>query len=114
MAVADDLRQLGQLDVAYLTSRLEGGANATSAITFRGRLRQALDGNWVFNTFVGQNGVIGINLGQMSEVNWSSEDTPAGGLQISITHFVIPPGSGSVAVIERIVLASVIPQDLAE
>jgi hypothetical protein len=60
MALADDLNRLAAQDVVYLMRSFAGG----STEVFRGRLRQALNGNWVFNAFAGQNGVVGFDLGQ--------------------------------------------------
>jgi hypothetical protein len=116
MAVPDDLRQLAQEDVVYLT-RFLVGVNSGSTAIYRGRLHQALSGNWVLNTSTGQNGVIGIDLGQPGG-NWSSADTPVGGLQITISYLLIPQGpvpvGGSPALNEMITLMSVIPADLAD
>jgi hypothetical protein len=112
MALADDLNQLAQQDVAYLTRTLTGGTTSSSII-FRGRLHQSLNGNWVFNTSVGQNGVIGIDLGPMAG-GWSSYDTPAGGLQVVIPNVIISGTATQEPVVEQITLTNVIPQDLAD
>jgi hypothetical protein len=117
MALPDDLNRFAQFDVAYLTlgiGRLGVEVQTSSTIVFRGRLHQALSGNWVFNTSTGQNGVAGIILGTPGG-NWTSVETPAGGLQITITNALVnlaglPGGGGGVA--ETITLMSVIPADL--
>ena len=118
MALPDDLNRFAQLDVAYLTIAISPLATEipASTIIFRGRLHQALSGNWVFNTSTGQNGVAGIILGTPGG-NWTSVETPAGGLQITITNALVnlaglPGGGGGVA--ETITLMSVIPADLAD
>jgi hypothetical protein len=93
MAVVDDLRKLAAEDVVYLTYRMlytvgapipavPSGAILTPTFVYRGRLRQALDGNWVFITSTGQNGVIAIMLGPAAD-SWSSMETPASGLQVT-------------------------------
>jgi hypothetical protein len=89
MALPDDLNQLAQQDVVYLTW-VVGPAPTT---IFRGRLHQALSGNWVFNTSTGQNGVAGMVLGPLA-ANWSSVNTPAGGLQVTINNDVDLAGFG--------------------
>ena len=128
MAVVDDLGQLAQQDVAYLTRFLEGqgeGSGAGSAVIFRGRLHQALDGSWIFNTSIGQNGVAGINLG-VQEDSWSSSENPQEGLRIFISNPIISPFLLTIpeptlagtqilfqGLSEVITLQSVIPDDLA-
>jgi hypothetical protein len=116
MALPDDLNRFAQLDVAYLTIAISPLATEipASTIIFRGRLHQALSGNWVFNTSTGQNGVAGINLGAPGD-NWASAETPAGGLQITIVNTLVQLG-GLIGggVVEKITLTSVIPADLAD
>ncbi len=118
MAVTDDLNRLAAQDVVYLTkmSILPAGlAPSSSGIAgatevFRGRLRQALNGDWVFNASAGQNGVVGFMLGTTGQNSWSSSETPATGLQITITF-----GPGMAGTMnEVIVLTSVIPTDFAD
>jgi hypothetical protein len=112
MAIPDDLSQLAQQDVVYLTQTLESAAptvGSGSITVFRGRLHQALSGNWVFNTATGQNGVIGIVLGVPGN-NWSSTETPAAGLQITITNTI----NQQAALYEVLTLMNVIPADLAD
>ena len=117
MALDDDLRRLAAEDVLYLSlSALtsSGGpfpepsaSDAVSAtVVYRGRLRQALNGNWVFNTSTGTNGVAGILLGPSATDNsWASSESPASGLQLTI---MVPPATQAV-----IVIGTVIPTDLA-
>jgi hypothetical protein len=114
MALLDDLNHLAQQDVVYLTKMLTGAFPGSTTI-YRGRLHQALSGNWVFNTSTGQNGVAGINLGA-AEGNWASDETPAGGIKITISYMIagaVPP-QVEFAVLETITLMSVIPADLAD
>ena len=76
MAVLDDLRQLTQENVIYLTRILQGqglGGENGSSFIFRRRLHQALDSTWIFNTYVGSNGIAGINLGQQQD-GWQSSE----------------------------------------
>ena len=125
MAVIDDLNRLAALEVVYLTRQVLVPAGATSpAITgttevFRGRLRQALSGDWVFNTSTGQNGVAGIVLGPVAAA-WASSESPAAGLQVTITTTLNTAGLGTAAAIgqtpinEVVVLTTVIPADLAD
>jgi hypothetical protein len=55
MALTDDLNRLAAQDVVYLTRRFSGLSGNSglpiggSTEVFRGRLRQALNGDWVFN-----------------------------------------------------------------
>ena len=109
MALPDDLNRLAQQDVAYLTTGLSG-VHPGSTTIYRGRLHQALSGNWIFNTSTGQNGAAGINLGVPTD-NWSSDDTPAGGLSITIVNTILFPPT---RVTETIMLMNVIPADLAD
>jgi hypothetical protein len=109
MALPDDLNKLAAQDVVYLTRRIMG-LGLTEV--FRGRLRQALSGNWVFNASTGQNGVVGFVLGNVGQNLWNSAETPAGGIQIVIT-FQLAPVAG-VTIIEVINLTSVIPTDFTD
>ena len=112
MAVIDDLNRLAAQDVVYLSrsysaaTPLPGEFNATQV--FRGRLRQALDGNWVFNAFTGQNGVVGFNLGPIMQY-WSSGESPAGGIEVTINGPVIQN-----VLNELITLTTLIPSDFSE
>jgi hypothetical protein len=108
--------QLAQQDVVYLTQVLSSSGTGSSTTIFRGRLHQALSGNWVFNTSTGQNGVAGIDLGQPT-ANWTSSNTPVGGLLITITNPLasqVQTAGGLVDFAESITLTSVIPADLAD
>ena len=117
MAVVDDLRRLAAEDVVYLTRLLvnpyaEVGAGATEVL--RGRVRQALSGNWVFNAFAGQNGTVGIELGSVQN-SWSSAESPAAGIQVRIPYTVINfvgPGV-QIELTELVGLTTVIPEDFA-
>jgi hypothetical protein len=108
MAVSDDLRRLAAEDVVYL-SRITGSGPSE---VFRGRLRQALDGSWVFNASMGQNGVVGFNLGQAGSP-WSSFESPATGVQVSISYNVYSP-PGFMPLLENIFLTTVIPAAFSE
>jgi len=77
---------------------------------FRGRLRQALNGDWVFNASTGQNGVVGFLLGGVG--NWSSSESPATGLQITMTFLVLQPVGPVLN--EVIVLTTVILSEFTE
>src|SRR5437660_2525951 len=120
MALTDDLNKLAAQDVVYLTrtsTLIVPGLGAGPAVTgstevFRGRMRQALNGNWVFNASTGQNGVVGFDLGhhpgRMS--SWSSSESPTTGIQVFISHEG-PPG---VPFSTIIVVSTVIPSDFTE
>jgi hypothetical protein len=66
MALPDDLNELAQQEVVYLTRYIAGTGQGSTTI-FRGRLHQALSSNWVFNTSIGHNGVVGIDLNQLGQ-----------------------------------------------
>jgi hypothetical protein len=102
MAVTDDLEQLAQQDVVYLT---RSGFGPT--VVYRGRLHQALSGDWVFNTSVGQNGVVGILLGGV-DGSWSSNESPQAGQMVQILY---PTPVGPTEILS---LLSVIPVDLTD
>jgi len=110
MPVSDDLNRLAAEDVVYLTrSILLGGGGPTEV--FRGRLRQALNGNWVFNASTGQNGVVGFDLGHPGGMSsWSSSESPTTGVEVFISHEA-PPG---VPFSTIIVVSTVIPSDFTE
>jgi hypothetical protein len=110
MALSDDLNRLAAQDIVYLTNSVPGGASEV----YRGRLRQALSGNWVFNTSTGQNGVVGFDLGQVGGM-WSSSESPATGIQVSIPYMGPPQGPGMGPMpISNILLTTLIPQDFAD
>ena len=110
MAVADDLNRLAAQDIVYLSRYFMAvGVNAPSGASsakevFRGRLRQALNGNWIFNAFTGQNGVVGFNLGQL-QPTWGSFESPGSGIQVNINN---------PALNENITLTTLIPSDFSE
>lgn len=110
MALSDDLNQLALQEVVYLT-RILSGQGVTSTTIFRGRLHQALSGNWVFNTSTGQNGVAGINLGQPT-TTWSSTNNPKTGLQVTLSNQILPIAVTQLN--EFIAITNVIPEDLAD
>ena len=110
MAVSDDLNRLAAQDVVYLMRNTFGGGIASAREVFRGRLRQSLDGEWIFTTFMGQNGVVGFILGG-TNANWASSESPAGGIQVVISTVVLP---GNPGLIETIILMSVIPAQFTE
>jgi hypothetical protein len=122
MAVFDDLRRLAELDVVYLTKVIKGNTQGSTTI-FRGRLREALNGSWIFNTGINQNGVAGIDLGVQQD-SWLSSETPSQGLIVSINipiiiPLVVPiPNVGDIVLqvnfSEEIELRSVIPDNLAD
>jgi hypothetical protein len=114
MALNDDLNRLAAQDVVYLSRSLVNGPSEV----FRGRLRQALNGNWVFNTSTGQNGVVGFDLGPSGggAGAWGSDETPATGLRVSISYVAPPPPGivGGPIFTENISLTTLIPQDFAD
>jgi hypothetical protein len=123
MALTDDLTKLAAQDVVYLTRTFSpgelglNGATPGSTEVFRGRLRQALDGKWVFNASTGQNGVVGFMLGSAIQNSWNSSESPASGLQVTITFnvfVVFVPGQQPQAMTEVIVLTTLIPTDFAD
>jgi hypothetical protein len=126
MATSDEMRRLAEHDVIYLSRRVTGGAmggmmgvpGKTEVI--QGRLRQALTGDWVFNVS-GQNGVVGLVLGQESGWGWS--ETPAEGIRLQINSFIIPPTpivdptnmtTAFVQMSEEILLTTAIPSEFTE
>jgi hypothetical protein len=87
-----------------------------STEVFRGRLRQALTGGvWVFNTSTGQNGVLGFTLGGI-DGTWSSSESPAAGLQVTITRPLLPASAlpAPTTFNEVIVLTTLIPAVFAD
>jgi hypothetical protein len=88
MAVRDDMVRLAALDVVYLQRYVAGSEGSVVIEWFRGRLRQALDGTWVFNTFAGHNGVVGIELGLVG-TNWTSDESPDVGIQVDIIYTIM-------------------------
>jgi hypothetical protein len=125
MAVADDLRSLATEDVVYLTKQIgfPYGAAQPQLEVFKGRLRQTAQGEWVFTSFTGQSGVVGLILGP-AQGDWSSSQPPGQGIEVLIpvvaVHF--PPlasDDGTVTINvppirQWITLTTVIPSDFAE
>jgi hypothetical protein len=109
MAVSDDLNRLAAQDVVYLRRYMAGGV----AEVFRGRLRQALNGEWVFNAFTGQNGVVGFILGLPQSQTWTSSESPSSGIQVTISLPVYSAPNLS-PLVEYIVLTTVIPPEFTE
>jgi hypothetical protein len=125
VAVFDDLKAMSDEDVVYLARTLHspsgtGGMPVVSGSTqvYRGRLRQAGNGAWVFNTFDGNNGVVGVALGQI-DGSWSSAQTPTSGATVTIERVIytymdmnnpMPPGE----LRETIVLSEVIPSEFVQ
>ena len=112
MALTDDLNKLAAQDVVYITRRVGGG----SAEVFRGRVRQALSGNWVFNASTGQNGVVGFILGFPNQ-NWNSGESPSTGLQVTISQQVFAvfiPNQQQQTLNEFIILTTLIPTDFTD
>ena len=120
MALTDDLHKLAAQDVVYLTrtfSQPDRGPSGPTQV-FRGRLREALNGEWVFNASTGQNGVVGFMLGSADPLTWRSDESPATGLQVTIT-FMLTGGMGPMGPMqgtfnELIVLTTLIPTDFAD
>lgn len=106
MALNDDLSRLAAQDVVYLTRCI---LSDSLKEVFRGRLRQALNGNWVYNASTGQNGAVGFDLGPTGG-SWSSSESPSTGIQISISY----PAGQVPATGETILLTTVIPSDFAD
>jgi hypothetical protein len=119
MAVSDDLNKLAALDVVYLTRTLSGSGGGmpvsqASTQVFRGRLRQALNGDWVFNASTGQNGVVGFVLGGVNP-SWTSSESPSAGIQVTMMFQMIQPGPALPLILnEVIVVTSLIPPDFTE
>lgn len=81
LSLTDDLNRLAAQDVVYLTRTLSAMPTQTHASTevFAGRLRQALNGDWVFNASTSQNGVVGFMLGGVNQNSWTSAESSASG-----------------------------------
>jgi hypothetical protein len=118
LALTDDLNRLAAQDVVYLTRTFSAMPTQTHGSTevFAGRLRQALNGDWVFNASTGQNGVVGFMLGGVNQNSWTSAESSASGLQVTATINAVVGIAGAVlqTLAEVIVLTNVIPTDFAE
>jgi hypothetical protein len=119
VALTDDLNKLAAQDVVYLTRTFApmgggpGGRGSTEVL--RGRLRQALNGDWVFNASTGQNGAVGFVLGSTGQGSWNSSESPASGLQVTITFNVFGVMVPTLQTLtEVIVLTTLIPTDFAD
>src|SRR5262249_34150717 len=115
----DDLNRLAAQNVVYLARAYlaQGPGVNTKSLTevWRGRLRQILSGNWIFNAFTGGNGVVGFDLGAVAAGGWTSTETPVGGLQVTISTLIYPiPTANGAALTETITLTTLIPADFAE
>jgi hypothetical protein len=117
MAVLDDVKSLAAEDVVYLSRSFRDAMQGSSSIeVYRGRLRQALDGNWVFNASVGQNGILGYVLGVV-DGSWQSSESPAGGLRVDITRQAFSIAVGPMPpqfITELLTVSSVIPAEFAD
>jgi hypothetical protein len=117
MALTDDLNRLAAQDVIYLTRTFSSQSDQPRGSTevLRGRLRQALNGDWVFNASTGQNGAVGFVLGNTNQGSWNSSESPASGLQVTVTLTVFSVMLGTLQVLtEVIVLTNVIPTDFTD
>jgi hypothetical protein len=93
MAVLDDAQQLATENVVYLTRKLSSvpPAGPGTVEVFRGRLRQASDGEWVFSAYTGQNGFVGLVLGAI-DGRWSSgQQVPSGGTVVTVQSLIYNP-----------------------
>lgn len=102
MTVNDDLGRLAAEPVVYLTYTPVAPASGGSTLTvvYRGRLRQAVSGDWVFTTSTGANGVAGILLG-LGLPSWTSSATPGSGVQVDASN----PSA-------QVIIGTVVPTDL--
>jgi hypothetical protein len=82
VAVGDDRNRLAAQDVVFLTRALSAAASESRAVTevFRGKLRQAPNGDWVFTASTDQNGVVGFVLGSVAP-SWTSSESSTTGIQ---------------------------------
>jgi hypothetical protein len=94
MAVLDDVKRLAAEDFVFLSHsavfRSPGGDAVAPAARFwyRGRLRQAGDGSWVFQPVTDTDGFFGIALGVV-DGSWTSQESPGVGILINIIHQVL-------------------------
>lgn len=114
MAVADDLRKLAAEDVVYFTKTYATTGARPPTEVLRGRVRQAVNGEWIFVASVGVNGVVGVVLGTVSET-WGSFESPVQGLNVTIsTQLVAPFVQAPNGLTELITLTTLIPADFAD
>ena len=85
MAVQDDLRRLSQLDSVFLGHLVNLPGNIVNSITswHRGRVQQANDSTWIFRSLSFEGTIVGFQLG-LVQPNWTSTETPAFGIQVTI------------------------------
>jgi hypothetical protein len=110
MAVVDDLNRLAAEDIVYLQYSLGGEGPPMAA--YRGRLRQSLNGEWVFVASADQSGVIGFVLGPIGS-EWESSESPDEGITISLTRALAFSGHNA-ALSEFVLLTSLIPKQFAD
>jgi hypothetical protein len=108
MAVADDLQKLAALDVCYLSATW---VTRPPVMVLRGRLRETVEGDWVFSTSLGQSGVAGFELGTPT-ANWASSESPATGLQV-VAIYDFPTATGP-QLQSVLTLSSVLPPVFSE
>jgi hypothetical protein len=120
MALNDDLKTLANQDVLYLTwtltpvveTSLPDPGPLPPLLVYRGRLRQAISGNWIFDSSTGVSGAIGLLLGA-ENISWLSSESPAAGLQLTISWPLATPAGVESTMQQVVVISTVIPADLA-
>ena len=120
MALSDDLKTLADEDVLYLTwtlspvveESLPNPGPPPPVLVYRGRLRQAISGNWIFDSSTGASGATGLVLGT-ENISWTSAESPASGLQVTIAWPLDAPTGVELTMQQVVVIGTVIPADLA-
>ncbi len=120
MALNDDLKTLADEDVLYLTwtlnpvveESLPDPGPPSPVLVYRGRLRQAISGNWIFDSSTGASGAAGLLLGT-ENISWTSAESPASGLQVTIVWPLATPEGVEITMQQVVVIGTVIPADLA-
>lgn len=120
MALSDDLKTLADEDVLYLTwtlspvveESLPNPGPPSPVLVYRGRLRQAISGNWIFDSSTGASGATGLLLGT-ENISWTSAESPASGLQVTIAWPLDAPTGVELTMQQVVVIGTVIPADLA-
>lgn len=120
MAVSDDLKTLADQDVLYLTwtltpvveESLPNPGPPPPILVYRGRLRQAISGNWIFDSSTGASGATGLLLGQ-ENISWVSSESPASGLEVTIAWELATPAGVEATMQQVVIIGTVIPADLA-